>query len=106
MPVRPLKLPSVYVIPPSVEFNVCEPVSKLPPPSRVSDKSARSTPVTGSVKTIVMLLTPLLRGSGVTAVIVAVGAVVSTVHVSLALAVSRLLAVSRMFAPLAVSVSE
>ena len=47
-------------------------------PLRVSFRSARSNPLTGSLKTIVIVLTASVRGSGLTAVTVAVGGVEST----------------------------
>ena len=65
--------------------------------------SLRSKPVTTSVNVIVIEPTAELRGSGVTAVIVAVGTVRSVVHESLAFVVSALLAVSTMPEPLALS---
>ena len=98
-------MPSDQVIPPSDDVSVCEPVSKFDPPLRASDKSARSKPVTGLLKTIAMLLTELLRGSGVTAVIAPVSEVVSVVHESLALPASVFPAASTMLEPLAVSVT-
>ena len=93
----------MYVTPPSLDVSVCVPVSKFEPPSRVSFKSLRSKPVTTSVNVIVIEPTAELRGSGVTAVIVAVGTVRSVVHESLAFVVSALLAVSTIPEPLALS---
>ena len=82
------------------------PVSKLVPRLRVSDRSLTSRPVTASLKTIVMVLTDVLRGSGVTSVMLAVGAVVSVSHDSLALLPNVLPTASVMPEPLAFRVSK
>ena len=49
----------------------------MTPPSRVSVRSLKPKPVTASLKTIVIVLTAVLRGSGVTAVITTVGTISS-----------------------------
>ena len=70
-------------------------------------RSARSKPVTGSLKTMVICGTAEYRGSGATGAMVAVGGVPSVfiVHVSLALAVMELPAASAMPDPEAVNAS-
>ena len=91
VPVMPLKLPSVQVML-SLVVNVCEAVNRSPPPLRVSTRSPIAKPSTGSLKLIVIVLTELLRGSGVTSMMSAVSAVVSIVHDSIALLASALFA--------------
>ncbi len=76
--VMPAVLPSVQVML-SLVVRVCDPVMRLAPPLSVSERSARSKPVTASLKVMVKELTVLLRGSGVTSVMSAVGTEVSTV---------------------------
>ena len=98
-------MPSVQVRPPSLDASDSEPVSKLLPLLRVSVRSLTSSPVTASLKLIVIELTAELRGSGVTSITSAVGRVRSTDHESLASAASPFVAASMMFEPLAVSVS-
>ena len=106
VPVRPLKLPSVKVTPPSLLLSVCEPVSKLLPPLRVSVRSARSKPVIASLKVIVSVLTDVLRGSGVTSSMIAPGAVLSSDQVRVASLSSALLDASMMSESAAISVSK
>ena len=86
--------------------SVCEPVSKLPPPSRVNFRSSRSKPVTASLKTIVIEPTGALRGSGETAVIETVGTVASIRHASVSPVASKLLARSATPDEAAVSVRK
>ena len=62
--------------------------------------------MTTSLNVIVMLPTDVLRGSGETAVIAAVGAEISTLHESLALVVSAFVTASMMPDEAAVSVSK
>ena len=57
---------------------------------RVSVKSFRSTPVTGSLNVMLTLPTALFRGSGVISIMSAVGAVVSVSQLSEALTLNRL----------------
>jgi len=76
------------------------------PPSRVRAKSSIPTPVTDSVKLIVTVPACVLRGSGVTSAMSAVGAVVSITHVSLASTDRRFPAASWMPDVAAVSVSR
>ena len=96
-------------MPPSLDVSVCEPVSKLMPGPepvlRVRLKSVRSKPVTISLKLIVMVLTDELRGSGVTSLMTAPGAVLSSDQDSVAFVMSAFVAVSAIPEPLAVSVS-
>ena len=61
----------------------------------------RSTPVTASSKLTVTSPALLLRGSGVTSMMLAVGLVVSTVNVSVALVAKALPAVSAIPEPVA-----
>ena len=55
------------------------PLSKLAPASRVSASRLKSSPLTASLKLIATLSTEIVRGSGDTGTMAAVGAVVSTV---------------------------
>jgi hypothetical protein len=81
-PVTEERPPTVHVVPPSLVVTVWEAVRRFAPPSRVRRRSETSTPVTGSEKTIVIVLTSVLRGSGVTSTTSAVGPAVSTRQVS------------------------
>ena len=69
----------------SVVVSVWAPVSRLPagPLRETSVRSDRSNPVTGSLKTIWIESTGVPRGSGVTSMMSAVGAVASVTHCSL-----------------------
>ena len=75
-------------------------------PLRVSVKSDISTPVTASLKLIATTPLLVLRGSGVTSTMSAVGAVVSTVNASVALAAKALLVASVIPDPVALRVRE
>ncbi len=88
----------------SAVLTVCEPVSRFAPPLSFRVKSLMSTPVTASSKTTVMVETAVLRGSGATAVTVAVGRVESVDQASVALAAKALPARSMMLEPAAVRV--
>src|SRR5438132_1328776 len=65
VPVREDRLPSVQVML-SVMVSVWAAVSRLLPPLCVSCRSATSKPVTASLKVIVIWLTAVFRGLGVT----------------------------------------
>ena len=75
-------------------------------PLRVSEKSLISTPVTLSSNVIVTVPACVLRGSGVTSIMSAVGAVRSMTNESLASLLSAFVAVSAIPEPLALSVSR
>jgi len=92
----------VYVapLPPTVNALI-----STPAPSRVSAKSPMLTPVTGSEKLMVTVPACVLRGSGVTSAMSAVGAVVSMTHVSLASTDSAFPAASWIPEPKAVNVN-
>jgi hypothetical protein len=75
VPVSAPRLPTRQVVLSS--FVTVAPVSAIVAPSRMRMKSARSTPVTGSLNVTSTELTAVSRGSGETSTTSTVGAVVS-----------------------------
>src|SRR5687768_5805653 len=76
--VSELRFGTVKLLLPPV--GACEAVSRFPPESRVSERSARSKPMTCSLKLTATEATPVDRGSGETLTTSAVGAAVSIVR--------------------------
>src|SRR2546421_9636073 len=72
--VRPARLPSVHVLPPSALLSVCAGDSATGSPLSVSSRSEKPSPYTGSLKARVTESTGAERGSGETSTRLKAGA--------------------------------